>query len=130
MTRDGTTSGPGASPQVGLTIEPYGRSVVISFCGTTIASTQDALILREGSYPPVLYVPRRDVDMGLMERSRKATYCPRKGDCSYFSIAVDGMRSEDAAWSYEAPYPAALAIRDHLAFYRDRVDVIEPGGEI
>ncbi len=86
---------------------------------------RDALTLREAKYPAVLYIPRKDVDMALLERTDHATYCPYKGDCAYFSIPLGGARSLNAVWTYEAPYAAVTAIRDHLAFYPDRVDAIE-----
>jgi uncharacterized protein (DUF427 family) len=90
-----------------------------------VADTRDALILREASYPAVHYVPCNDVDMALLERTEHATYCPYKGDCSYFSIPLGGDRSVNAVWTYEAPYAAVTLIKDHLAFYPDRVDAIE-----
>ena len=76
----------------------------------------------------MLYIPRRDIDMSVFERTSRSSHCPYKGDCAYFTIAVDGKRSMDAAWTYEAPYPDVIAIRDHLAFYRDRVDLIAEAG--
>jgi uncharacterized protein (DUF427 family) len=65
------------------------------------------------------------VDMALLERTEHATYCPYKGDCSYFSVPLGGDRSKNAVWTYEVPYPAVTLIKDHLAFYADRVDAIE-----
>ena len=84
----------------------------------------------EASYPPVQYIPRKDVDMTLLARTDHATYCPYKGDCAYYSIPLGGVRSTNAVWTYESPYAAVAAIRDYLAFYPDRVDAIEerPGG--
>ena len=75
--------------------------------------------------PRVQYIPRKDVDMTLLDRTDHTTYCPYKGDCSYFSIPLGGARSANAVWSYESPYPAVTAIKDHLAFYTDRVETIE-----
>jgi len=83
------------------------------------------LTLREARYPAVQYIPRRDVDRTLLQRTDHATYCPYKGDAAYFSIPVGGERSVDAVWTYETPYPAVADIKDHLAFYPDRVDAIE-----
>ncbi|HKD21149.1 MAG TPA: DUF427 domain-containing protein, partial [Rhizomicrobium sp.] len=77
------------------------------------------------SYPAVQYIPRKDVDMSLLARTDHATYCPYKGDCSYYSIGAGGPRSANAVWSYEAPYPAVAQIKDYVAFYPDRVDSIE-----
>jgi uncharacterized protein (DUF427 family) len=85
----------------------------------------DALILREANYPPVLYIPRKDVDMSLLTRTDHSTYCPYKGDCSYYSIAPGGAKSVNAVWTYEHPYAAVAEIQGHLAFYRDRVDSLE-----
>jgi uncharacterized protein (DUF427 family) len=65
--------------------------------------------------------------MALFERTANATYCPYKGDASYFTLKVDGRVSENAAWSYEAPYPAVGEIKEHLAFYPRRVDGVEEG---
>jgi uncharacterized protein (DUF427 family) len=95
--------------------------VVVRVAGQIIAETGAALRLSEASYPPVLYIPRADANMALLAPSDHHTYCPYKGDCSYFSIP--GERGANAVWSYEAPYPAVSAIKDHLAFYPDRVEI-------
>jgi uncharacterized protein (DUF427 family) len=112
-------------PDHPITITASERRVVVSVAGRTIADSRSALVLREASYPAVFYIPRQDADMTLLERSDHATYCPYKGDCSYYSIPLGGARSIDAVWSYEDPHAAVAAIRDHLAFYPDRVDAIE-----
>jgi uncharacterized protein (DUF427 family) len=93
--------------------------------GRVVADTRAALTLREASYPPVQYIPLRNVDTALLERTDHATYCPYKGDCAYYSIPLGGERSVNAVWTYEAPYGAVAAIKDHVAFYPDRVDAIE-----
>ena len=122
-----TTSKPIKVPGPGhpITVERYPNRVVISVAGHVIADTRDALTLRESTYPPVQYVPRKDVDLALLEQTDHATYCPYKGDCAYFNIPVGGKRSINAVWTYEKPYAAVAAIKDHLAFYPDRVDSIE-----
>jgi uncharacterized protein (DUF427 family) len=112
-------------PDHPITIERSLKRVVVSVGGAVLADSRDALILREASYPAVQYIPRKDVDMTLLERSAHATYCPYKGDCAYFSIPSGGKRAINAVWTYEAPYDAVAAIRNHLAFYPDRVDSIE-----
>ncbi len=63
--------------------------------------------------------------MTLLQPTDHTTYCPYKGDCSYFSIPLGGARSMNAVWSYAAPFEAVAGIKDHLAFYPDRVDAIE-----
>jgi uncharacterized protein (DUF427 family) len=112
-------------PDHPITIERNPKRVVITAAGLVVADTRDALILREAGYPAVQYVPRKDVNMALLERTEHASYCPYKGDCSYFSIPLGGERSANAVWTYEDPYPAVALIKDHLAFYPDRVDAIE-----
>jgi uncharacterized protein (DUF427 family) len=108
-----------------ITIEANPRHVVVSVAGTVIADTTRAVTLREASYAPVQYVPIEDVDMSLLERSDHKTYCPYKGDCSYFSVPIGGERAVNAVWEYLAPYPAVAEIRGRVAFYPDRVDIAE-----
>jgi uncharacterized protein (DUF427 family) len=112
-------------PDHPITIERNRARIVVKLAGRVIADTTAALTLREASYPPVQYIPRKDVDMSLLQRTDHATYCPYKGDCAYYSIPVGGQRSANAVWTYEAPYDAVAAIKDHLAFYPDRVDAVE-----
>ncbi len=112
-------------PDHPITIEPYEGRVVIRSNGRVIADSRDTLVLREASYAPVHYVPRKDVDMTLLERTDHATYCPYKGDASYFSVPLLGPRAANAVWTYEAPYDAVAPIDSHLAFYPDRVEIIE-----
>src|SRR5206468_4666780 len=112
-------------PDHPISIEHNPGRVVVSVAGRVVADTWDALTLREASYAPVQYIPRKDVDMTLLERTDHATYCPYKGEAGYFSIPSGGDRSANAVWTYEAPYEAVSPIKDHLAFYPDRVDAIE-----
>jgi uncharacterized protein (DUF427 family) len=114
-------------PDHPITIKRNLNRVVVSAGGRVIADTANALTLREAGYPPVQYIPREDVDMALLEPSTHQTYCPYKGDCSYFNIATGDVRLENAVWSYETPFPAVSSIGGHLAFYPDRVDFFEDG---
>jgi uncharacterized protein (DUF427 family) len=116
-------------PDHPITVEPNPKRVRVTFAGRIVDDTRRALTLREAGYTPVQYIPRADIDMALFERAAHATHCPYKGDASYFSLKVDGRASENAAWSYEAPYPAVAAIKEHLAFYPRRVDGIVEGEE-
>jgi len=108
-----------------ITIEPSHTRVIVTLAGQKIAETTAALMLREAAYPPVLYIPREDADMTLLTRTHHTTNCPYKGDCAYYSIPSGGDRSTNAVWTYESPYPAVAAIKNHLAFYPNRVDTIE-----
>ena len=111
-----------------ITIAPNNAHIVVTLGGKTIADTRASLTLREASYPPVHYIPRKDVDMALLQKSH-STYCPYKGDASYYSIPGGGAKSVNAIWTYETPYPAVAAqIKDYVAFYPDRVDGIKIEG--
>ena len=112
------------SPGHPITITPTKGRVVVTVAGKVIADTRNALTLKEAGYPAVQYIPRADVDMSLLTRSGHKTYCPYKGDASYYSIPMGGERARDAAWTYEDAYPAMEAIKGHLAFYSSRVDAI------
>lgn len=112
-------------PDHPISIAPAPGRVIVRSGGRVIADTRRALSLREANYPGVKYIPRQDVDMSLLVPSDHATYCPYKGDCSYFSIPLAGEKGRNAVWSYENPYQAVGQIKDHLAFYPDRVDAIE-----
>jgi uncharacterized protein (DUF427 family) len=112
-------------PEHPISIERNPGRVVVSLGGRVIADSREALVLKEASYPPVQYIPRKDVDMTLLERTAHSSHCPFKGDASYFGIPTGGPRSANAVWTYESPYDAVAQIKDHLAFYPDRVDSIE-----
>jgi uncharacterized protein (DUF427 family) len=112
-------------PNHPITIEPNQGYVVVTLGGRVVADTGEALTLREAGYPPVQYIPRKDVDMAALARSATTTYCPYKGEAAYFSVPAGGDRSVNAIWTYEAPYDAVAEIKDHLAFYPDRIDAIE-----
>jgi uncharacterized protein (DUF427 family) len=109
-------------PDHPITIELSHSRVVVNVAKIEIVSSKDALILREAGYPPVLYVTRKDADMSRLERSGHSTYCPYKGECSYYGIPLGGPAAVNAVWTYERPYAAVAEIQGHLAFYRDRVD--------
>ena len=109
-------------PNHPITIEHNPARIIVSIAGRIVADTREALTLREAAYPAVQYIPRKDVDRALLERTDHTTYCPYKGDCSYFSIPLGGERSVNAVWTYEAPYAAVAGIKGYLAFYPDRVD--------
>jgi uncharacterized protein (DUF427 family) len=112
-------------PDHPITIERNSARVVVTVGGRVVADTREALTLREASYLPVQYIPWKDVDTSLLERTNHVTYCPYKGDCSYYSIPVGGDRSVNAAWIYENAYPAVAEINGYVAFYPGRVGAIE-----
>ena len=69
------------------------------------------------------YIPLRDVVADRLKPSGTETYCPFKGDASYYHVVTDGGTVDDAIWTYEQPYPAVAAIAGHVAFYPDKAVV-------
>lgn len=112
-------------PDHPINIVPNPRRVRVSFNGRVVADTTRALTLTEASLPAVHYIPRADADLSAFVRTVHATSCPYKGEAAYYNLQVDGRTAENAVWTYEQPYAAVAAIKDHLAFYPSRVDRIE-----
>jgi uncharacterized protein (DUF427 family) len=112
-------------PHRRITITPAGRRVRVIFAGTVVAETANALRFEEEGYPPRLYIPRADTDMGALTPTARRSHCPYKGDAGYFSVTANGRRAENAVWTYEQPIPAVAAIREYLCFYDSKVDAIE-----
>ncbi|XVV17273.1 DUF427 domain-containing protein [Actinoplanes sp. CA-131856] len=111
-------------PDHPITITPNPAHIVVTVAGKVVADTRNALTLQESTYPAVPYIPISDVDQSLLESSSTESYCPYKGDASYYSIPAGGEKSVDAIWVYRDPRPAVAEIKDHVAFYPDRVDSI------
>jgi uncharacterized protein (DUF427 family) len=112
-------------PDHPIAISSAEGKVRVTVAGRVVAESTGALRLEEKGYPPVYYLPRRDVDLSLLIRTTHYTYCPYKGDCTYYSIPIGGTKSEYAVWTYEKPYEAVGIIKEHLAFYPSRVDAID-----
>ena len=118
MSRDVKIPGPDHP----ITITSSGDHVVVRSGESTIADSRSTLLLREANYPPVRYIPLADVDRSQLAASEVTTYCPYKGDASYYSITAGAERGTDAVWFYDDPYPAVAEIKGHVAFYSDRVE--------
>jgi uncharacterized protein (DUF427 family) len=112
-------------PDHPITLEPSRARLQATFEDHVIADTDDALIVREASYPPVYYFPMDHVEMSFLAKTDRSTYCPYKGDASYWSIYMDGQLAENAVWAYEEPYPAVAALHGRVAFYPNVVKVYE-----
>jgi uncharacterized protein (DUF427 family) len=125
-------------PDHSITLEPFAPHVVVRSGTTVIAETDRALELREAAYPEVLYIPLEDVDPRHIQPNELHTWCPYKGEASYYDIVqtdatihgdVDGPDLTAAVWYYPDPFPAVAAIQGHVAFYADRVAIIASPGE-
>jgi uncharacterized protein (DUF427 family) len=123
MTRERLLPGPDHP----ITVEPTNARVVVRVGDRVLADTTNAVTLREADYPPVQYVPLADVDADAIRRTESHTYCPYKGEASYYTISTDAGYLEDAIWNYENPYEAVAQIAGHAAFYPDRVQLTVGG---
>jgi uncharacterized protein (DUF427 family) len=112
-----------------ITVAPTGRHVTVRVDGDVVADTDDALTLDESRHAAVQYIPLGDVAQDKLTRTETSTYCPFKGDASYYSVTTTaGATVTDALWTYEQPFPAVAAIAGHVAFYPDKADIsIEAG---
>ena len=96
---------------------------VVRAGGAVLGESTRALELSEGDYPPVIYFPREDLAMAMLEASETRSHCPFKGDATYYAIHTKSQVIEDAGWSYEAPKEGVAEIKDYLAFYPQKVAV-------
>ena len=108
-----------------ITVEKNPNRVKVSFHGTVIADTTQALVLKEGPLPPANYIPRRDVQMTYLRRTDHSTHCPFKGNAAYFSVRVGDQTADNAVWTYETPLDSVAEIKDCLSFYVEKLDVTE-----
>ena len=111
-------------PDHPITVVANPNRVIVSVGGRVVANSRKALVLQESTYPAVQYIPMADVDQSLLEKTDNSSYCPYKGEASYYSVTSGGEKSVNAIWVYEQPYPPVSDIKDHVAFYPDRVDAI------
>ncbi|WP_375483320.1 DUF427 domain-containing protein [uncultured Mycobacterium sp.] len=112
-----------------ITIEPTRGRVQVRVNGQIVADTQAALTLQEATLPAVQYIPMRDVVQEVLTRTDTKTYCPFKGEASYYSVTTGaGDTVDDAIWTYEEPYPAVAAIAGHVAFYPDKAEITVDAG--
>lgn len=110
-----------------ITVTPTGTRVVVTLGETVVADTTEALTLQESTYPPAYYLPLAAVDPALLLHSDSSTFCPFKGDASYYSLVGPDGEITDAVWTYRTPYEPVAAIKDHVAFYPDKVTVTVQG---
>ena len=112
-------------PDHPITIRRADKRWRAKFADHVIADSADAVILKESTYPEVIYFPREDVSMEYMSRTTHHSHCPYKGDAAYYTLLMDGHFAENAVWTYEQPYPAMQQIEGRLAFYPDKVELYE-----
>jgi uncharacterized protein (DUF427 family) len=109
-------------PDHRVDIEPSSKRIRIKLGGEVVADSDRTLTVLETNHEPVAYFPRQDVRFDLLEPTSHQTFCPFKGDASYWSIRVGNDVRENAVWSYEDPFPQVERLKDYVAFYPDRVE--------
>ena len=112
-------------PEHRVDLLPDTRRVRVSFAGAVIADSSATVRCEETGHGPVFYFPEKDVRLDLLRPTDHKTYCPFKGDCSYWTIEAGGKQAENAVWGYQAPYDEATGLEGHYAFYPSRVDAID-----
>jgi class 3 adenylate cyclase/uncharacterized protein (DUF427 family) len=112
-----------------IRLEPCRKRLRVEFNGAWVADSTRALIMHETRSPPAYYVPFADVRTDLLEKTALTTHCPFKGDASYWTLIVDGVAAENAAWAYENPLEDGKAIKGYLSFYASKVSAIYEGEE-
>lgn len=121
MSREIRTPGPDHP----ITVEKNPARVVVKVGDQVVADTTAALALRESNYPAVQYIPLADVDRSFLKDSDTTTYCPYKGDASYYTLVTGDGEQTDVIWTYREPYPAVAEIAGHVAFYPDKVEITQ-----
>ena len=111
------------NPSHRITVEPYSGVVTVTFSDAILASTDEALVLREADYPPVFYIPFKDIYFELLKPGDTSTHCPFKGNASYWNASAAGEAVNDVMWAYEHPFDEMMRIKDHGAFYPNKVRI-------
>ena len=108
-----------------FTFLPADGPVRLVLNGLTVAVSERAMVMRETRLPPAYYIPLEDVRLECAEKTEHRTYCPFKGNASYWSFTLDGKHYSNLMWSYEEPFADALQIAGYGSFYTDELDIIE-----
>ncbi len=111
------------NPSRSITVEPFAGVVTVKLADAILASTDKALVLREENYPAVFYIPFEDIYFEFLKRNDASSHCPYKGDASYWSASAGGEAAANVMWAYEKPYDEMARIKDHGAFYPDKVKI-------
>jgi uncharacterized protein (DUF427 family) len=107
-------------------IDAYPRKLTLKYNNEIIAESQNALILKEVAksvYNPVFYFPKEDIKADLVNETERKSYCPIKGDASYWNFK-ENPTSDYLAWSYENALPRTKKIEGYIAFNLDQITLI------
>ncbi|KAH7926470.1 DUF427-domain-containing protein [Leucogyrophana mollusca] len=94
--------------------------VQVTYKGTVLAES-DSPVVVEGNY----YFPPESVAKSVFKDSNTSSVCPWKGTAAYYSAEINGANIKDIAWYYPQPKEKASHIKNHVAFYKNKVDIVE-----
>ena len=114
-------------PDYRVDLEPNSARVRVRFNGEWIADSDETLLVRESHHDPVVYFPRSGLRFEFLERTPHQSFCPFKGEASYWTLRVGDQNEENVAWSYEDPFSEVSGLTDYVAFYPDRVEILGDG---
>ncbi len=102
-----------------------GKPAEVRLNGRVVAASDRPLKVMETASPPTYYFPPEDVDLSCLLEGDRRTFCEWKGEATYWHVVVDGVRVDNAAWSY--PDPArdsgeCAQLRGYFAFYPTELD--------
>lgn len=110
-------------PEHKIAVTSYDGEVVVTHDGQILASSRGALVLQEASYPPVFYIPFKDIAFDALKPTQTSSHCPFKGDAAYWGVEAKGGFVPDAMWAYQQPYDEMSGIKDYGAFYPNKVQI-------
>ena len=114
-------------PDYRVDLEPSDAHVCLRLGDEVIAESTKTLLVRETRLEPVVYFPKADVRFDRLEKTAHETFCPFKGDASYWTVRAGGLVEENAVWGYEDPFEEVAGLKDYVSFYSYRFS--SSGGE-
>ncbi len=111
-------------------LEKTTKEILVIFNGATVARSNNAYRVLETSHPPVYYIPPEDINMEFLKKESDSSFCEWKGQAGYYSVKVGGKEAEKSAWFYENPTESFTEIKDHVAFYPNKMDECYVDGEL
>jgi uncharacterized protein (DUF427 family) len=109
-------------PDYRVDLEPEPGRVRVRVGTEVLADSGRALLVKETKHDPVVYLPRDDVRLDLLERTHHTTFCPFKGEASYWTLRLGSQVEENVVWSYEDPFDEVAGLKGYMAFYPGRVE--------
>lgn len=112
-------------PDYRVDLEPSNARVCLRLGDEVIADSTNTLLVHETNLDPVVYIPKADVCFDHLQKTAHETFCPFKGDASYWTVRVANRVEENAVWGYEDPFEQVAGLAEYVSFYRDRFEISE-----